>query len=162
MERINSSGKARYSPADRSKKKSRQKPTQNASFSFLVNNHEKIEESAALFNELGFSDEASLEEMLDAVHSIGDQVKENATYATIGKYRRAVRSFMKYVLENALVVEERNSSPNILRQKKFTLVQVINQKLDRLASGLLAGQREALDVLAGIDEINGLLIDLTR
>ncbi|MBT3276071.1 MAG: YaaR family protein [Spirochaetales bacterium] len=162
MERINPSGKASYKPADRSKKKGRQKPTQKTTFTSFISNHEKIEESAMLFEELGISNEASLEEMLDSVHSIGDQVKDNATYATIGKYRGAVRSFMKYVLENALVVEERNSSPNILRQKKFTLVQVINQKLDRLASGLLAGQREALDVLAGIDEINGLLVDLTR
>jgi len=104
----------------------------------------------------------SLEKMLDDIHSIGEKIREDVTFGMISKYRSAVRAFLKHVVSNALEVEEKHSSPNILRQKKYTIVKVIDGKLERLASGVLMNQHGTFEVLAKIDEINGLLIDLIR
>ena len=160
MERIDASGKPQYNPAKRSRKKIGEKPVGKASFSALVGERERID--GDVFEDLGINSDSTVEEMLDAIYSIGDRVKDNPTLDTIGRYRKAVRSFMRFIVDHAIEVEERHSSPNILKQKKFTLVKVIDQKLDKLASGLLSSQQEAFKVLAGIDEINGLLVNFTR
>ena len=162
MERIDPSGKPVYSPKNRGKKKAEKPNAGKGLFSSFVDGEGRVEGSDAAFAGLDLESDSSLEEMLDAIHSIGDLIRENANYETIGKYRTAVRSFMRYVMTHALSVEERRSSPNILRQKKYTLVKIIDQKLERLASGVLLNQYDTLKILSKVDEINGLLVDLIR
>jgi uncharacterized protein YaaR (DUF327 family) len=160
MERIDPSGRSFYSPRSRGKKKVKERNLKGVSFSALVEDEARTENGKGVFDTLGLAADASLEEMLDAVYSLGDKVKEHANRETVERYRNAVAAFMRYVLANALEVDVSSSSPNILRQKKFTLVRVIDAKLQRLASGVLSNQQDALDTLARIDEINGLLVDL--
>ena len=163
MERIDPSGRPFYSPNSKNKKKISKK-NGALSFSSLVENDELLAMdgpgvSGAIQDGML---EGSLEEMLDTIHSIGEKIRENANYETVSRYRSAVRAFIKHVVSEALAVDETHSSPNILRQKKFTLVKVIDQKLERLASGVLMNQHDVLDILARIDEINGLLVNLIR
>ena len=163
MERIDPSGRPFYSSGSKNKKKIKKK-NGAISFSSLI---ERDENGGMHGTEVtgGFRDgvrEESIEEMLDTIHSIGEKIRENANYEAVSNYRNAVRAFIKYVVTGALVVEARHSSPNILRQKKFTLIKIIDRKLEHLASGVLMNQHDVLDILAGIDEINGLLVDLIR
>jgi uncharacterized protein len=163
VERIDPSGKPFYSPGSKNKKKIKKK-NGALSFSSLVAGDEHAEvhgtEITGVFRNGAL--EESLEEMLDTIHSIGEKIRENANYETVSKYRNAVRGFIKHVVAGALTVEAKHSSPNILRQKKFTIIKVIDQKLERLASGVLMNQHDVLDILAKIDEINGLLVNLIR
>ena len=163
MERIDPSGRPFYSPESKSKKKIKKKNGAIA-FSSLVDRdeHDDIHGVEATGGFRNDALEESLEKMLDAIHSIGEKIRENANYQTVSNYKNAVRAFIKHVVAGALMVEEKHSSPNILRQKKFTLVKIIDQKLERLASGVLMNQHDTLDILARIDEINGLLINLIR
>ena len=105
-------------------------------------------------------DDTPLEEVLDAVHELGEKVKKEPRRTSVLAYKRAVKRLVSIAIERGLAVEEQTSSPNILKQKRFTLIKIIDEKLDRLVSGVLINQRETLDVLGRIDEINGLLVDL--
>lgn len=102
----------------------------------------------------------TLEELLDGVFAAGDALKAAPTVDTIREYRSRVRSFLEYVVERVLAVEETTSGVNIMKRKRFTLVKVIDAKLEELAASVLAAQKEQLGILARIDEINGLLVDL--
>jgi hypothetical protein len=106
------------------------------------------------------SEEVPLAELLDAICENGEKVKKEPRRETVFEYKRSVQKLISLVLERAIIVEEQTSSPNILRQKRFTLIKVIDQKLDRLVSEVLVNQRDALELLGRIDEINGLLVDL--
>lgn len=106
--------------------------------------------------------EEALRELLDDVHQSGEELKSKPTPDNIKRYKGAVRSFLHYIVENGYTAEERVSGTNILKRKKFVLVQVIDRKLEQLAAGILAGQRAQLEILAKVEEINGLLIDLIR
>jgi uncharacterized protein YaaR (DUF327 family) len=106
--------------------------------------------------------EEALRGLLDEVHASGDDLKDNATPDAIRRYKSAVRGFLHYVVENGYSVEERVSGGNILKRKKFTMIQVVDRKLEQLAAGILAGQRSQLDILARVEEIAGLLVDLIR
>jgi len=71
-----------------------------------------------------------------------------------------VKDFLKYVVQKSVRVEETLSGANILKRKRFTLVRVIDEKLDALAASVLAVQKEQISILAQIDQINGMLVDL--
>jgi len=71
-----------------------------------------------------------------------------------------VRSFLDYVVNNMLAVEEQTSGNNILRRKRFTQVRIIDGRLERLVAEVLQNQGKQLDLLEKINEIRGLLVDL--
>ena len=75
-------------------------------------------------------------------------------------FREAVKGFLAYVMKRALEVTEHISGSNILKRKKFTLVDVIDRKLESLAAAVLAGQADQMEILRRIDEIKGLIVDL--
>ncbi len=104
----------------------------------------------------------SIKDLLDDVHSSGERLKNRPFPEEIKQYKRAVRNFLHYIVENGFIIEEQISGTNILRRKKFTLVQVADKKLEQLAAGILAGQHDQLEILAKVDEIKGILIDLMR
>ena len=109
---------------------------------------------------VGLSPEKILEALLDEVHSAGDKLKDKQLPDNIVGYKNAVRSFMKYIVDRSYEVTESTSGGNILKRKKFTQVQIIDQKLEQLAAGILSNQKDQLSQLGKIEEINGLLVDL--
>ena len=106
--------------------------------------------------------EAETAELLDAVFEAGDRLKRRRDSATLAEYRDTVRRFLSAVVDRAMAIDERTSGSNIMKRKRYTLVQVIDTKLEQLAAGMISTQREQLDLLARVDEINGLLIDLSH
>lgn len=101
-----------------------------------------------------------LEQVLDEVHGLGEKLKEDPTLRTVGEYKKAVRRFLRIVVEGCYRVEERTGAKDILRQKKFTQIRIVDEKLERLAAGVMSAQRDQLEILGRVDEINGALVDL--
>lgn len=106
--------------------------------------------------------EAEVSELMDGVHTAGDDLRRDQNAENVKAYKKAVRDFIHYVVERAYAVEERNSGRNILKRKKFTTIAVIDERLERLAAEVLSAQRDRLDILRRMDEIHGLLVDLLR
>jgi uncharacterized protein YaaR (DUF327 family) len=112
--------------------------------------------------ELSPSGEA-VQELLDQVRGAGDALRERPFPAEILEYKRAVRNFLHYVVENGYALKQ---SQTITRKKKnlssHVQVEVVDRKLEQLAAGLLSGQTTQLELLARLEEITGLLIDLVQ
>jgi uncharacterized protein YaaR (DUF327 family) len=106
--------------------------------------------------------EDSFHELMDEVHSTGDALFKRPFPPEIKAYKEAVRNFVHYVVENSFDTEEQMSGTNVLKRKKFTLVQVIDKKLEEMAAAILRGQLNQLAILDKLDEIKGLLIDLKQ
>jgi uncharacterized protein YaaR (DUF327 family) len=102
----------------------------------------------------------TVEELLDAVFASGDELKKAPTLERIKDYRRFVKAFVRYAVDHSLALTRTTSGANVLRRKQFTLVKVIDEKLEDLALSVLSAQGEQMAILAQIDEINGLLVDL--
>jgi len=105
------------------------------------------------------ADEA-LEELLDEVSESGERLHESQSLENIRAFRESVKRFLGYVVKHALEVDEHVSGANILKRKKFTLVKVIDRKLESLAAAVLAGQADQMEILRRVDEIRGLVVDL--
>jgi len=109
--------------------------------------------------------EEALTELMDAVHSAGSDLIDRPFHDEILRYKKAVRDFIYYVVENAFAIEKsqtrRRGKANRLEIKTHTQVQIIDKKLEELAAAILSGQATQLERISKIDEIKGLLVDLT-
>jgi hypothetical protein len=159
MARIDSLGEAFQYPVPDKKKTGRKEKARHRSFSQMVESAGEGRQAAADdFPEEGTR--SGVEELLDAVFSSGDALKKAPTVESIRDYRRRVKAFIAYTVSHSVAVEETTSGNNILKRKRFTILKVIDEKLEALAASVLAAQREQITILAQIDEINGLLVDL--
>ncbi len=159
MARIDSLGEASSWLIPEKKKAGKKEKAQRKTFSQMVESAaegEKAEE-----DDLDQRDSRQgVRELLDGVFASGEALKKVPTMETIKDYRQKVKDFVKYVVQKSVRVEETLSGANILKRKRFTLVRVIDEKLDALAASVLAAQKEQISILAQIDQINGMLVDL--
>jgi uncharacterized protein YaaR (DUF327 family) len=105
------------------------------------------------------SDEA-LTTLLDAVHSAGNELRDRPFQKEILDYKKAVRNFVNYVVENAFELEKTKALRHG-KQKIYSQIRIIDSKLEELAAAILSGQTGQLEMVSRLDEIKGLLVDLT-
>ena len=158
MARIDSLGESWQYPVPDKKKAGRKDKIPRRTFSDMVGEAGESAD-ASLEEQPQDAGRRGLEELLDGVFSSGDQLKRAPTLEAIKDYRQKVKAFVQYAVDHAISVEETTSGANILKRKRFTLVKVIDEKLEALAASVLSAQKDQLLILAQIDEINGLLVN---
>jgi uncharacterized protein len=103
---------------------------------------------------------ADLGALLDGVHEAGDALKGNPNVDLVQAYKKAVRDFVHHVVERSFSVEQKTSGRNIMKRNVYFRVSVIDESLEKLAAEILRNQRDNLEILRRVDEINGMLVDL--
>ncbi len=168
MERIDSYGYTYFRSHDNEKQKLRnkkksQKTVFRSLFSSLETEQQDIEAFAALNVE---EQKLIIEEILDEVHETGEKLKKNPTIELIKRYKRAVKAFLRYIIDHSMSVEKTQLSRfKVLRtngQKELTLITIIDEKLEKLAAGIFQNQKKQFELLSKVDEIYGLLVDFIR
>jgi uncharacterized protein YaaR (DUF327 family) len=154
---FNTSLNVRAKPEPR---KTKAKPA--VSFDTLLDEAQQDEAIDAL-PDIPVSDEV-IQEMLDAVHSAGDALKNRPLPQEILRYKQAVRAFIHYIVGNGYDVERYVYGSKRSRQGERTkiMVRVVDNKLEQLAIGILAGQITQMNLLNRLEEITGLLVDLMQ
>ncbi len=161
MARIESDGLSGYRPGERTRRGRDTRPGERTEaifpslFEQQVEAHNPVLPDAAPLESL---EEAH--EMLDRIHQLGDQLSREQTFSRLREYREAVRGFLGRVVASGVGIEEHTSGTNVLNRKRFTLIRVIDQRLDRLAAGMVQTQQSQLELLRKVEEIQGLLVDL--
>lgn len=113
--------------------------------------------------------EEALTELMDAVHSTGSDLRDRPFSGEILQYKKAVRNFVHYVVENGYEMHKIQGlkKKTVIRGETkwkdvvYHQVRVIDTKLQELAAAILSGQTDQLQRVSKLDEITGLLIDLT-
>jgi uncharacterized protein YaaR (DUF327 family) len=113
--------------------------------------------------------EEALTALMDAVHSAGSDLIDRPFHEEILRYKRAVRDFIHYVVENGYETQtvqglkKKTVSRGETKWKDMIYhpVRVIDHKLEELAAAILSGQTTQLERVSKLDEIKGLLVDLT-
>ena len=106
----------------------------------------------------------------------GNEISSNVSTENILKFKKAVSDFLKFIEQNNFDVEIMNRKlriPQASKQNFFSpfelppkkqitriKMQTINQKLDALTRDMLSRQANNLKILAQVDEIKGLIVDL--
>lgn len=115
--------------------------------------------------------------LADAVSMAGNDFSEEQTQENLERFKNSVRQFISFVVANNFEVskrpnpKKRRSQPSRLfffsdytvpkttRPDKIS-IEIINQKLDALARETLSNQSGNLNLLAQVNEIKGLIVDL--
>ncbi|MDR1987093.1 MAG: DUF327 family protein [Treponema sp.] len=150
-----------YTKAE-TKKKQDVRKGQKPLFSGILEHINRSAEAESVAVEEFPPSEERVSELLDAVHSAGDDLKRRPLPEEILRYKTAVRNFLHYVVKHGYTTEKQVSGTNLLKRKNFAIVQVVDRKLEQLAAGILAGQTVQLEILARLEEITGLLVDIMQ
>lgn len=96
----------------------------------------------------------------DEADIAADQLKEHQTPEMFADYRKKVANFLRYIQKNNFEVIKRERRTRTRSREPQFIITAVNEKLDEMARWLLSTHREAFNMLAKVDEIKGLLIDL--
>ena len=118
--------------------------------------------------EINPSEEAA-QGLLDEVHSRGNDLKRKPLPEELLQYKKAVRNLLHYVVENCYELQEVQGivKKTVFRGKSewrttvFHQVQIVDKRLNQLAADIITRHIAELDLASRIDEITGLLVDLT-
>ncbi|MDR1466267.1 MAG: YaaR family protein [Treponema sp.] len=146
--------------AQNSKPKKTKPTSQRFSFSNLLKKTEQGVEIADMENTQVA--QATIDNLMDEIHSKGDALRKRPLTQEILHYKKAVHDFLNFIVKNAYDVEKQIGIRRKREetQRSFLQVKVIDQKLEQLATVILNGQADQLKILARLEEINGLLVDL--
>lgn len=146
-----------------------QAKTEKKQKSAFAANLKKNQETTRLVSE-GFppelaemSEEEAVVFLKDAMDLAGDELKLHQNLEAMEKYRRKVSQFMKYIVKinyNFITTREQKVLPSGRVIKPMHQIQIINQKLNQLAGEMLILHGANLNLLARVEEINGLIVDL--
>lgn len=165
MEKIGfpSSAAFHLDPDRKGKRKKKEKKTGKINrFSSLLAESEQTA-AAGMSSSIADTGHEKLEEILDDLYELGETLKSEQTIANLKKYRQSIQHFFRYVVNNGIEAETiagiRN--PRTMEQKQYTLIRVVDSRLEKLASHILSSQKNQLEILRGVDEIYGLLVNFT-
>ena len=159
MERIENDGFfsfRRNSRRERTRRGQESAPVFNSLF------QKEVEESAFEPTSREQIGSEEVEKLLDNIHELGDELLKKRTFTAVQQYREAVKAFVRRAVSQSLDVEEHTSGGNVLNRKRFSIVQIIDQKLDRLVQGMLQSQESQMELMSRVEEIHGLLVDLAH
>ncbi|UMZ75239.1 YaaR family protein [Natranaerofaba carboxydovora] len=92
----------------------------------------------------------------------GNNLADNLTWERFLDYKNTVKEFMEiYIKENHLLKE----TPGVGvrgRKKVYTLVNKVDEELNKLADAVLEGESGRIQAVSSITEIRGLLMDVFR
>ena len=117
--------------------------------------------------------------LADAVSMAGNDFSEEQTQENLERFKTSVSQFIKFVVVNNFEVQlqqrrmrrNKGGQPSRLfffsdysvppaKPKNKVSIDIINEKLDALARETLSAQSSNLKLLAQVNEIKGLIVDL--
>ncbi|HBS61012.1 MAG TPA: DUF327 domain-containing protein [Firmicutes bacterium] len=101
-----------------------------------------------------------LQRMADEITEQGKRLSRTPTYRELKMYRELIRQFVREAVQNTYVLQNRTGWDRRGRQKIYTLVQKIDTVLAELTELVKDGQENQLEILAKLDVIRGMLVDL--
>lgn len=114
-------------------------------FSSLLDNAEKDQTQGELM------------EMLEKVRAAGARLKLSATESNIKDYKSVIKDYLTFALKNFYKLKHDRS---VNYSTVYTRVEIINKEVDELTKKLLSQEKYNLDIVAEVDRIAGLILDV--
>ena len=88
--------------------------------------------------------------------------RNDFTLEAFKSYRKAVGDLIRFIVHTNYEVKMniRRRPSKRFKTEKFYLINIVDEKIDKLAADILANHLETMQILVRIDEINGILVDL--
>lgn len=98
--------------------------------------------------------------LLKEIDTVSEELKKALTPERFKRYRELVSSFMKEALNQSYTLQEETRWDRSGNRKTFITVKKINETLEELMNALVSEEKKQIDLIAKLDEIRGMLLDL--
>lgn len=101
-----------------------------------------------------------LEELKNRLEEQGKKLTQRVDLGEFSRYRALISEILCEVVGSAFAYQKENGFDRRGRHSVYATVRKINEKLEELAGEILENNRNEIEILARIDEIRGLLLDI--
>ena len=101
-----------------------------------------------------------LNSLLEQITVQGKKLGDVPTYGELKAYRELVRGFLGEIVGRAYAHQSQTGWDRQGRQKMYSTIKEIDHQMAGLAEDVRQGQERQLDILARLDDIRGMLVDL--
>ena len=91
----------------------------------------------------------------------GEKIAKHMDIKDMKKYRTSIKEFMNEVAANAHEFSRENFLDRRGRHRVYGISRQVDKNLDDLAQELMKEEKDHLAILGKIDDIRGLLIDIS-
>lgn len=128
--------------------------TQNAqptddSFKFML---------ASNIEEAGLAERLNL--MMEEIVMQGDKIVKRMDVRDMRRYRTLIKEFMNEIVNRSHKFSRENFLDRRGRHRVYGIIRLVDEKLDELAQELVSEECDKIAILAKVDEIRGLLLDI--
>ena len=114
-----------------------------------------------LLSQIGESElQEKLTEMVEEITKQGQKIAEHMDIRDIKVYRSMISNFLNEVIANSHEFSRENFLDRRGRHRVYGIVRQVNDKLDELARELIKSEKNQVDILDKIGEIQGLVLDI--
>lgn len=103
--------------------------------------------------------DGELKEILSKIRALGDRFFRSPDGEKLDAYKGGIKQYLQRVGKEMFSLRQETGTPKDGQQKLYQLVETINSELDDLTRKTLQ-QDKALQLLASLDDIRGLVLDL--
>lgn len=110
------------------------------------------------FNKVSISkSKEEVDRYLNQIKDIGKDLANTRGYSHVIRYKQAIQKYLKSVVDYTYETDKKDS---FWSNNYFKTVKVVDEKLENLTKSVLENEKDNIDIISEIDDINGLLIDL--
>lgn len=127
-----------------------QAPKGDDSFKFTLISH--IENSEL---------QEKLSGLMKDIEEQGAKIAKHMDIRDMKRYRNLVKEFMNEVTANSHEFSRENFLDRRGRHRVYGIVKEVDKSLDELAQELLKNEKDNLEILKKVDDIRGMLLDIS-
>lgn len=102
-----------------------------------------------------------LSSLMDDITAQGEKLAKHMDIRDMRRYRELVKGFMNEVVNRSHEFSRENFLDRRGRHRVYGIVKLVDKNLDDLAGELLKDEKDNLAILGKVNEIQGLLLDIT-
>ncbi|MGN0143364.1 MAG: YaaR family protein [Clostridium sp.] len=103
--------------------------------------------------------EEQLNKMIDDIKKRGARLITTKTYVDVVLYKKMIKEYLESVLE---FMYETKKDISFWQTQYYVTVDTIDAKLEELTQALLGDEKDNINIVAAIDEIQGMVVDIYR
>lgn len=110
-------------------------------------------------------DDADLQEkltgLMNDITAQGEKIAKHMDIRDMRKYRQLVKDFLNEVVNRSHKFSRENFLDRRGRHRVYGMVKLVDKNLDELAEELVKEEKDHINILGKVDEIRGLLLDIS-
>ncbi|WP_027437279.1 YaaR family protein [Lachnospira multipara] len=99
--------------------------------------------------------------MMKEITDQGEKIAKHMDIKDMKRYRELVKDFMNEVVNRSHKFSRENFLDRRGRHRVYGIVKLVDKNLDDLASELVKDEKDHLTIVSKIDDIRGLLLDIS-